>query len=564
MSMTYKFGKLPPLPDKRNIKLRKILRKELLPPLPDTYDIDDALGGIDDNRMFANDEYGNCVIAARAHQTFRFEKYEQGKQIAITDQEVIDQYLKESFGMDMGLILLVSLKRWRKEGWPVGEKTYTIYAFAEVDWKNHEEVKHCIHLLGGVNFGMLVYQCDVDQFEAGEAWHLTESPGPYLGGHGVYAYRYGKLIGYDERGLTCMTWGKRQRMTWAFWDARCIAPETKVLTADLRWVTADEIKVGDTLLGFNENRSIYQDEYGQLCRRWRKATVEKLAVIERPCYELEFEDGTIVRCSAEHKWLCDHGHSGADWVTTQNLRCGPLNKSKVIKPLDVWDITNTHDAGYLAGAYDGEGTLVQRDLTDTSHNKRGIGVADVRLAFAQSPTSLMLPYVAKLLNSYGFSFSSSNGRGGIKNSEIAHITIGKRRDVLRFLGSVRPVRLLHKFNIELLGKTAMDRSVRVIRKDDIGLRSVIAMETDTRTFLAEGLASHNCDEAYGIVDNRDDWLEDSPLDVEKLDQYLFEITGEGEPSLCPVMRAEAWLGNLPPRIFRRKSRFFALAPKSRT
>ncbi|MBA7620217.1 hypothetical protein ES703_27562 [subsurface metagenome] len=290
--MTYKLGKLPALPDKRNIKLASILRKKLLPELPDTYDIDDALGGIDDNRMFANDEYGNCVIAARAHQTFRFEKYEQGKQIAITDQEVIDQYLKEALGIDMGLILLLSLKRWRKEGWSVGGKNYTIYAFSNVDWKNHEEVRHCIHLLGGVNFGMKVYQSDIDQIEAGEAWHLTDGIGAYLGGHGVYAYKFGKLIGYDERGVTCMTWGKRQRMTWAFWDNRV-------------------------------------------------------------------------------------------------------------------------------------------------------------------------------------------------------------------------------------------------------------------------------DEAYGIVDNRDDWLEDSPLDVEKLDQHLFEITGEGEPSFCLIMRFGAALFNLGPRLFRRKSRFFALAPRHR-
>jgi hypothetical protein len=61
---------------------------------------------------------------------------------------------------------------------------------------------------------MYVYQKDIDQFKAGEAWSLTGSDGEYKGGHGVY------LCGYDEDGLTCMTWGKKQRMTWDFWDAR--------------------------------------------------------------------------------------------------------------------------------------------------------------------------------------------------------------------------------------------------------------------------------------------------------------------------------------------------------
>jgi len=166
--------------------------------------------------MYANDRYGDCVIAARAHQTLRFEKYEQGVQPEITDQEVIDAYFAETGGADSGLYLLNSLKVWRNKGFPIGGKDYTIYAFASVGWKDHEEVKHCIHLLGGVNFGMLVYKKDMEQFKNGDIWHLTETPGSLQGGHGVYLCAYA----YDEDGITCMTWGKRQKMTWDFWDAR--------------------------------------------------------------------------------------------------------------------------------------------------------------------------------------------------------------------------------------------------------------------------------------------------------------------------------------------------------
>jgi len=212
----FKLGKLPAVIDKRTITLSSILREELLPPLPETYDIDTALDGIEDNFMYNNSKYGDCVIAARAHQTLRFEKFEQTTQIPITDQEVIDQYFKETGGADRGLVLLSSLKSWRNEGWTAAGKHYTIYAYASVDWKNHDQVKHCIHLLGGVNFGMRVYQTDMDQFQAGEEWQLTGNDGRLLGGHGVYLYAYS----YDNWGLWCMTWGKRVKMTWDFWDAR--------------------------------------------------------------------------------------------------------------------------------------------------------------------------------------------------------------------------------------------------------------------------------------------------------------------------------------------------------
>jgi len=211
-----KLGKLDPVLDKRTIPLRAIIRKELLPPLPETFDVDSDVGGINDNFLFNNSVYGDCVIAARAHQTLRFEKFEQGVQIPIADQEVVDQYFKETGGADNGLVLLYSLKKWRKEGWVVGDKVYTIYAFASVDWKDHDEVKHCIHLLGGVNFGMAVYEKDYDQFQNYQDWTLTGNDGKRLGGHGVY----GNAYGFDKDGLFCVTWGRKQFMTWDFWSAR--------------------------------------------------------------------------------------------------------------------------------------------------------------------------------------------------------------------------------------------------------------------------------------------------------------------------------------------------------
>jgi len=215
--MELKLGKLPARIDSRTIKLSSIMRRELLPPLPDTYHIDEALGGLEDNFMYANNRYGCCVISARAHQTLRFEKFEQGIQLPITDDEVIAEYFHESGGADNGLYMLNSLKSWRKKGWRIGDKVYKIYAFAAIDWKNHDDVKHCIHLLGGVNLGMRVYQHDFDDFVANRPWDLNGNPsGEYIGGHAIYACAYG----YDEADIEIMTWGKRQAMSWGFWDRR--------------------------------------------------------------------------------------------------------------------------------------------------------------------------------------------------------------------------------------------------------------------------------------------------------------------------------------------------------
>ena len=210
--MELKLGKLPPVLDKRTIKVRSLFLKEL-PPLPAHFDNHDQYD-IDDNFMFANNEHGCCVISARGHQTLVLEAYEQGEQIEITDEEIKKEYFEQTGGADNGLVLLWSIRDWKNDGWIINGDQYTIYAFASVDWKDHEEVKQCIHLLGGVNAGMNVYQADHDQFLAGEDWHLTDNDGELKGGHGIYAFAY------DSTGVWIMTWGKAIKATWAFWNAR--------------------------------------------------------------------------------------------------------------------------------------------------------------------------------------------------------------------------------------------------------------------------------------------------------------------------------------------------------
>jgi len=213
-----KLGKLPKREDKRNIQLRNILKLSALPPLPSEYNLDASLGGVLDNNMYGNDMYGDCVIAGRAHQTLRFEKFEQGILITITDKEVIDQYFKESGGFDRGLVMLNSLNSWRKEGWKIGDKIYNIYAYAEVNPKDHDEVKYCILLLGGCYLGFSVPQSSLDQFDDGLIWDVVPNDGGIQGGHAIYVLAYLSITGYNETGPICMTWGKRQQMTWAFWD----------------------------------------------------------------------------------------------------------------------------------------------------------------------------------------------------------------------------------------------------------------------------------------------------------------------------------------------------------
>ena len=226
-----KLGKREAVYDKRTLRMETVFRK--LPPPPASWDVDRALGLAIPTPMYANDKYGDCVIAGRAHQTLRFEGLEQNRVLPITDKDVVDEYFIQSGGKDTGLYLLESLKDWRHDGWPVTteiktsrkilclplatkkiQKTYTIYAFGSIEPVNHSSVKSCIHLLSGLYTGILLPNSARGQ----KVWDADENaegkPGSW-GGHCVY------IVAYDSDYLTCVTWGDKQKMTWAFLDKYC-------------------------------------------------------------------------------------------------------------------------------------------------------------------------------------------------------------------------------------------------------------------------------------------------------------------------------------------------------
>src|SRR5215831_5724614 len=167
----FKLGKAPARKDKRNLKFATLLRRTA-PTLPNDYDFDTTLPGIP-IPMFGNDTYGDCVIAGRAHQTLRFEDIEQGSVVMINDKDVLKEYFKETGGPDTGLIVLDSLNLWRHKGWKVGKRVYKIQAFAEVDYKNHTQVRQGIFSDVGIGLGVQLPKAAQPQIQAGQPWDVT-------------------------------------------------------------------------------------------------------------------------------------------------------------------------------------------------------------------------------------------------------------------------------------------------------------------------------------------------------------------------------------------------------
>lgn len=271
----------------------------------------------------------------------------------------------------------------------------------------------------------------------------------------------------------------------------CLVPDTLVLRGDLRWVEVGSLRPGESLVGF--------DEYPQPSRRrWRGSTVLHTGRITQPCYRITLEDGTVVVCSSGHKWLTKTQCGVNTWTTTENLRSGGRCSSRIVRVLDVWERNQDYDyaVGYLSAAFDGEGCLTQR----LYHHDRCGEVADVNLAFSQT-LNPMLDKVKELLGLMRFRYSVSPVAGVVGRKPAELITLSHRSEVIRFLGQVRPHRLLPKWDVERMGMIGPTARVMVVGKEYLGEMEVVSLGTSTKTLVAAGLASHNSDDFHecGLV-----------------------------------------------------------------
>lgn len=199
--------------------------------IPPSFDVDKGRRKFPTDNGWGNFDYGNCVSAGQANHTLRLERIEQRHTLHFTAEDVIAEYKREcerEFGEapqepgdanDNGLVVLDSLRNWRKIGWPVGKHNYNIFAFGALDQHNEDELKASIYLLHGVQLGFWLPNAAQQMTDDGK-WDYNGESGPDYrpgswGGHLVYAKKY------DENSIYVMTWDVEIEVTQPFIDKYC-------------------------------------------------------------------------------------------------------------------------------------------------------------------------------------------------------------------------------------------------------------------------------------------------------------------------------------------------------
>ena len=268
----------------------------------------------------------------------------------------------------------------------------------------------------------------------------------------------------------------------------CVTPDTKILTSNLTWVPAGNLRTFDGLVGFDEYPvKVFDNNRNR--RKMRYANVMSTGLIKRHVWALHLSDGTVLKSSDEHPWLVSAKKSrNQKWETTQEIvaAVGAGRQRFILKFLEPWDNRRNPEVEYLSGIIDGEGTI--------NCDRKGFIIS-----IAQKPGPV-LDKIKTALNNNGFKYGEYPHKSGVHNLQI----LGTWHDKLKFLSITNSVRLLDKYKEHLRNESWRKEfdsitMLTVEKVEDLGIQDVVALETSSRTYFAEGFGAHNSVAQHSVL-----------------------------------------------------------------
>ena len=259
----------------------------------------------------------------------------------------------------------------------------------------------------------------------------------------------------------------------------CHTPDARLLTRDLRWVPAGDLKAGDELWGLDENRSELITATGrETARKFRSSTVISSFRAMKECVRVCLKNGESFVCTVDHPWLSYGGNircgKNLEWTMAKDL----MSRPKLVRTFMPWTADTSYEAGWLAGMMDGEGHI--------KYGKQipgGVGLTQA--------VGLTADKMIQIAGKYGdFTTTVRRPENPNHKDQVRIYSRGGFAAAAAILGTVRPERLIEKFDLTG-GIVQANFEAEVIKIEPAGMQEVQSIETSSRTYFAEGFASHN-------------------------------------------------------------------------
>lgn len=215
-----KLGKQTARPDPRTLLLASYITPALPTP-PASLDLTTKVGA--SWGMMDNDQIGDCTCAAAGHLIMEWTANAKKKMVTPTDKQIVAAYSAitgynpATGANDNGAAEIDVLNYWRQSG-IANDK---IGAYIALEPSNHIHIMDSVYIFEGCYIGLELPTSAQAQVQNHQPWSVPPGgptgdgkPGSW-GGHAV------PVVAYDARGLTVVTWGALQIMTWTFWDTYC-------------------------------------------------------------------------------------------------------------------------------------------------------------------------------------------------------------------------------------------------------------------------------------------------------------------------------------------------------
>lgn len=215
-----KLGKQAARHDPRTLLLAAYLTP-VLPTPPASFDLSAKVGA--SWGMMENDQLGDCTCAAAGHLLMEWTANADKKMFTPTDKQIVAAYSAitgynpTTGAHDDGAVEVDVLNYWRQSG-IAGHK---IGAYMALEPANHSHIMDSVYIFEGCYIGLQLPKSAQAQVQNHQPWSVPPGgatgdgkPGSW-GGHAV------PVVAYDARGVTVVTWGALQTMTWTFWETYC-------------------------------------------------------------------------------------------------------------------------------------------------------------------------------------------------------------------------------------------------------------------------------------------------------------------------------------------------------